>query len=133
MGAKHHLQSLLLAAAVLLVYGPAYAHPGRTDAQGGHYVRTAGWGYPVGSYHCHSGERSGETRTPIHGGTDNGWIWYLLLAYPVLSVVSGFLWAKAGDSWWFGFATGLFAGPIISIPAGIYKVVKSRRAPPGST
>lgn len=31
------------------------AHPGRTDARGGHYVRTAGWGYPVGSYHYHNG------------------------------------------------------------------------------
>lgn len=26
------------------------AHPGRTDANGGHYVRTEGWGEPVGSY-----------------------------------------------------------------------------------
>lgn len=31
------------------------AHPGRTDSNGGHYVRTAGWGYEVGSYHYHNG------------------------------------------------------------------------------
>ncbi len=31
------------------------AHPGRTDRNGGHYVRTAGWGYPVGTYHYHNG------------------------------------------------------------------------------
>lgn len=37
----------------------AYAHPGRTDSYGGHYVRTAGWGYPVGSYHYHSGPYAG--------------------------------------------------------------------------
>ena len=30
------------------------AHPGRTDARGGHYVRTEGWGYPLGTYHFHS-------------------------------------------------------------------------------
>lgn len=32
-----------------------YAHPGRTDKNGGHYVRTSGWGYSVGSYHYHNG------------------------------------------------------------------------------
>lgn len=31
------------------------AHPGRTDGNGGHYVRTEGWGYPIGSYHYHHG------------------------------------------------------------------------------
>ncbi len=35
-----------------------FAHPGRTDDNGGHYVRTEGHGYPVGSYHYHNG---GET------------------------------------------------------------------------
>ena len=31
----------------------ALAHPGRTDSYGGHNVRAAGWGYPVGTYHFH--------------------------------------------------------------------------------
>lgn len=38
-----------------LAVSPAIAHPGRTDSSGGHYVRTSGWGYPVGSYHYHNG------------------------------------------------------------------------------
>lgn len=39
---------------------PANAHPGRTDKYGGHYVRTSGWGYPVGSYHYHNGGTSND-------------------------------------------------------------------------
>lgn len=31
-----------------------YTHPGKTDEFGGHYVRTPGHGYPVGSYHIHT-------------------------------------------------------------------------------
>lgn len=37
----------------LLISVTSFAHPGRLDSKGGHYVRTAGWGYPVGSYHYH--------------------------------------------------------------------------------
>jgi hypothetical protein len=33
----------------------AFAHPGRTDSSGGHWVRTEGWGYEVGTYHYHNG------------------------------------------------------------------------------
>lgn len=29
------------------------AHPGRTDARGGHAVKTEGWGYEIGTYHYH--------------------------------------------------------------------------------
>jgi hypothetical protein len=51
------LSWLLLASFIISLAAPYYAdaHPGRTDAQGGHNVRTAGWGYPVGSYHYHNG------------------------------------------------------------------------------
>lgn len=51
----------LIAILILLILFSAtvYSHPGRTDANGGHYVRTAGWGYPVGSYHYHN-----QTYTP---------------------------------------------------------------------
>ncbi len=31
----------------------AFAHPGRTDARGGHSVNSDGWGYAVGTYHYH--------------------------------------------------------------------------------
>lgn len=47
----------------------ALGHPGRLDSKGGHYVRTPGWGYPVGSYHYHrsssssSGTSSGKSST----------------------------------------------------------------------
>ena len=33
----------------------AIAHPGKLDSNGGHYVRSPGHGYPVGSYHYHDG------------------------------------------------------------------------------
>ena len=42
----------------LLAVMTVYAHPGRTDSKGGHYVRAEGYGYPVGSYHYH---RNGDT------------------------------------------------------------------------
>ena len=32
------------------------AHPGRLDSRGGHYVRSPGQGYPVGSYHYHNND-----------------------------------------------------------------------------
>ena len=38
-----------------------FAHPGRTDSNGGHYVRTPGYGYPVGSYHKHNSGSSSNT------------------------------------------------------------------------
>lgn len=38
---------------LLLTTSFCYAHPGGLDSRGGHYVRTSGWGYPVGSYHYH--------------------------------------------------------------------------------
>ncbi len=41
----------------------AYAHPGRLDSKGGHYVRKPGLGYPVGSYHYHNGGSGSSTST----------------------------------------------------------------------
>ena len=43
---------------VLVSVSSGFCHPGRTDGAGGHYVRTAGYGYPVGSYHYHNGGSS---------------------------------------------------------------------------
>ena len=39
----------------------AFAHPGRTDSNGGHWVRTEGWGYEVGTYHYHDGSSAGQS------------------------------------------------------------------------
>lgn len=61
---KHFRNSLIFVLVVFLfmsLSSIALAHPGRTDSYGGHYVRTAGWGYPVGSYHYHSGPYAGYT------------------------------------------------------------------------
>ncbi|WP_281253630.1 hypothetical protein SPSIL_014730 [Sporomusa silvacetica DSM 10669] len=55
---KKRLSILLMATTLIVATLPlsfTNAHPGRTDSSGGHYVRTSGWGYPVGSYHYHNG------------------------------------------------------------------------------
>ena len=41
-----------------------FAHPGRTDSNGGHWVRKEGWGYEVGTYHYHNDGYAEETYTP---------------------------------------------------------------------
>ncbi len=49
--------TLALALALFLSFpAGAFAHSGRTDAQGGHYCRTncEKWGYEYGTYHYHS-------------------------------------------------------------------------------
>lgn len=48
-----------------LISTSVFAHPGGTDARGGHYVRTPGWGYSVGSYHYHDGEYITEIKNGI--------------------------------------------------------------------
>jgi hypothetical protein len=60
----------LLLALVAVLSVPTNAHPGRTDERGGHYVRTPGWGYDVGSYHYHRDGRVIE-RTSPDGDTAN--------------------------------------------------------------
>ena len=45
--------SAIMAAVLTVAALPAYAHPGRTDGNGGHQVKTEGWGYDVGTYHYH--------------------------------------------------------------------------------
>ena len=65
MRLKRLLSYTLVVATVALVAGqPASAHPGRTDANGGHYCRTncAKWGLRDGEYHYHNG--GGETPAP---------------------------------------------------------------------
>ncbi|MBO5453359.1 MAG: copper amine oxidase N-terminal domain-containing protein [Clostridia bacterium] len=43
------------------------AHPGRTDAKGGHEVKTDGWGYEVGTYHYH--DKKYENIVPVDKNT----------------------------------------------------------------
>lgn len=52
------MRSFFLILALLFLVSVVVAHPGRTDGGGGHYVRTPGYGYPVGSYHYHDTEPS---------------------------------------------------------------------------
>ncbi|MFC0394014.1 MBL fold metallo-hydrolase [Paenibacillus mendelii] len=46
---------------------PAIAHPGRTDADGGHYCRTncAKWGLEDGEYHKHDGSSAATEKEPV--------------------------------------------------------------------
>ena len=43
------------------------AHPGRTDANGGHAVKTEGWGYEIGTYHYH--DKKYENIVPVEKET----------------------------------------------------------------
>ena len=43
------------------------AHPGRTDAKGGHAVKTEGWGYEIGTYHYH--DKKYENIVPVEKET----------------------------------------------------------------
>ena len=43
------------------------AHPGRTDARGGHAVKADGWGYEVGTYHYH--DKKYENIVPVEKET----------------------------------------------------------------
>lgn len=54
---KRLLVSAITTALVLMPFGSALAHPGRTDANGGHYCWTncAKWGLSYGEYHYHNG------------------------------------------------------------------------------
>lgn len=47
---------LCIALILFLISVSAFAHPGGIDERGGHYVRSSGWDYEVGSYHYHDGE-----------------------------------------------------------------------------
>ncbi|HHT7189102.1 TPA: YHYH domain-containing protein [Bacillus cereus] len=55
---KQQVKKLLLTTSVALLVAPisAYAHPGRTDANGGHTCRTncEKWGLEYGEYHYHN-------------------------------------------------------------------------------
>ena len=58
MRKKVLLAVITICVSLFLINGIVLAHPGRTDSNGGHYVRKSGWGYPVGSYHYHNGGSS---------------------------------------------------------------------------
>jgi hypothetical protein len=55
-----------LAALLVLLAGPATAHPGRTAADGCHYCRTncASWGEVEGARHCHGNALEGALDEP---------------------------------------------------------------------
>lgn len=66
--------TLLLLSTFLLSTNIAMAHPGATDAKGGHTCRTncAKWGLEDGEYHYHNGSGSGTTQTPSESPKSSG-------------------------------------------------------------
>lgn len=71
---KKTLILLALAALILTLHIPVYAHPGRTDSKGGHM------NHSTGEYHYHHGEEAhphfdidenGTVDCPLTYGTDN--------------------------------------------------------------
>lgn len=81
---------LLMIIIMLSVINVALAHPGGLDANGGHYVRTPGWGYPVGSYHYHTGasQSSDYSITNSEHATNteesNNYIFWLILGVGII-------------------------------------------------
>ncbi|OAK46522.1 YHYH domain-containing protein [Bacillus wiedmannii] len=74
---KQQVKKLLLTTSVALLVAPisAYAHPGRTDANGGHTCRTncEKWGLQYGEYHYHNKPASSSGATsPTPSPNDNG-------------------------------------------------------------
>ena len=74
---KQQVKKLLLTTSVALLVAPisAYAHPGRTDANGGHTCRTncEKWGLQYGEYHYHNKPASsGGTTSPAPSQNNNG-------------------------------------------------------------
>ncbi|MFT9496301.1 peptidoglycan-binding protein [Anaerosolibacter sp.] len=66
---KKRTIAFMTVAFIIMTSFTGLAHPGRTDSSGGHYVRTAGWGYPVGSYHYHNAPRVSYTANFIDKST----------------------------------------------------------------
>ncbi len=74
---KQQVKKLLLTTSVALLVAPisAYAHPGRTDANGGHTCRTncEKWGLQYGEYHYHNKPASSSGATsPAPSQNNNG-------------------------------------------------------------
>ena len=74
---KQQVKKLLLTTSVALLVAPisAYAHPGRTDANGGHTCRTncEKWGLQYGEYHYHNKPASNSgTTSPAPSQNNNG-------------------------------------------------------------
>lgn len=68
---RKNLMVVLIVFFTFCINTAVYSHPGRTDSKGGHYVRTPGWGYPVGSYHYHNGSNaSGSTSSSSSNATE---------------------------------------------------------------
>ncbi|MDR4986260.1 hypothetical protein CN491_21940 [Bacillus cereus] len=74
---KQQVKKLLLTTSIALLVAPiaAYAHPGRTDANGGHTCRTncEKWGLQYGEYHYHNKPASSSGATsPAPSQNNNG-------------------------------------------------------------
>lgn len=62
MNMKKYISILIVLCSLTWII--AFAHPGRTDSNGGHWVRKEGWGYEVGTYHYHNDGANENTYTP---------------------------------------------------------------------
>lgn len=85
-------RQILLGIAMLCLVIPSFssAHPGRTDASGGHTCRTncAKWGLSEGEYHYHQSKGVPQATAPIRShadGTTEVWPEY---AYPVTTTTN---------------------------------------------
>lgn len=65
-----------------IISEPVYSNPGSLDSNGGHYVRTAGWGYSVGSYHSH--DRSSTQRNNSGSNDSSGRIGFITIVIIIL-------------------------------------------------
>ena len=93
--AKHAALAVVIMVALFLsAAAPLSAHPGGTDASGGHTCRTncTSWGYSYGQYHRHGGGGgSGETES-----TGIPWEWMFIGGF-VLLCLGGYAADKAKD------------------------------------
>ncbi|MGI2748930.1 YHYH domain-containing protein [Bacillus cytotoxicus] len=73
---KKQVRKLFLTTSVALLVAPVsvYAHPGRTDANGGHTCRTncEKWGLQYGEYHYHNKSASNNTTNSTTSSQNNG-------------------------------------------------------------
>lgn len=70
---KKSLSTLLLIISVVLPFNEIEAHPGRTDANGGHTCRTncEKWGLQYGEYHYHNGGSSTRSSSSHSSGSNH--------------------------------------------------------------
>lgn len=118
--------------AILLAFFPlaSWTHPGRTDSSGGHYVRTGGYGYEVGSYHYHGGysaprASAPRVRTPRVRVPEAATEWYQALSPEEIIVVEEFL---TDRGFFHGLCIGIWTEELESALTEFCAVTKKKKA-----